>query len=119
MVLEKKRYIVFTTSGKDYINTKEIEKGIVKKANLELDDWEYSMSIPKMKVVEYYPALRIGIAKVLLSGVESIKRLFEQPVELDRSILFIKIVKISGIIKKAKKWIVEQNAKEKKRNRPF
>ncbi|KAI5189401.1 hypothetical protein NEMIN01_0464 [Nematocida minor] len=113
MVLEKKRYIVFTTNSSAVFTTQDVRKGIVNLANSELTDWEYALTVPKLKVVEYYPALRIGIAKVILSGVANIQKIFEKTVSVNESNLSVKVVRISGIIKKAKKWIAKTQSQAK------
>ncbi|EIJ88889.1 hypothetical protein NEPAR06_0589 [Nematocida parisii] len=110
MVREKFRYIVFTTHYNTAITPAIIHKGIHNSANSILSDWEYAMTMPKLKIAEYYPHLGIGIIKVFLSGVESIQKIFRQMIEVNDLIIRCEIIRTTGIIRKAKKWILKNKA---------
>ncbi|EHY66235.1 hypothetical protein NERG_00931 [Nematocida ausubeli] len=115
MVREKFRYIVFTTKYNKELVPADIYKGIANSANEILSDWDYAMTMPKLKIVEYYSHLGMGIVKVFLSGVESIHKIFSQVIEVNGLITQLHIVKVSGIIKKAKKWIINNQKTEERR----
>ncbi|KAH9386743.1 ribonuclease P/MRP protein subunit POP5 [Nematocida major] len=115
MVREKYRYIVFRIKGGKAISAADLEKAIQDSASSNLSDWDYAMTAPKMKVVEYYPVLEIGIVKVLLSGVSHMHEMLKSPLSI-RDVQFSATAeKTSGIIKKAKKWILKKNSLPKRR----
>lgn len=113
MVREKYRYVVFSAHTGKALSSYDIYKSIEKYASASMSDWEYAMTIPKLKVAEYYPTMRIGIVKVLLSGLPNIRKLLTSPLKIKEESVMFSVIKVSGIIKKAKQWIIETEKKKK------
>lgn len=115
MVREKYRYVVFrlecTTGRRGPVSQKDIENAVRDYANRLLDDWEYAYSIPKLRVVEFYPSISLGIIKVPLSGYSSLKKVLPLIRAVGVSGCRISHAKTSGIIKKAKQWMLHHTKK--------
>ncbi|KAI5181221.1 ribonuclease P/MRP protein subunit POP5 [Nematocida sp. AWRm80] len=115
MVREKYRYVVIrvTTTNKGPFNTNQLLKEIIETATNYLTDHQFSITIPKLIIADYWPYNRIVILKILRSGIPHISSLLEQIATVSNVSCTIKHIYTSGIIKKAKQWVI----RTEKRNR--
>jgi len=110
MVREKYRYIVCQIENvrePSIISEKSLYRALQSCADAVLTDWEYAAVFPKTKMAEYFPYNRLGIFKVPLIGKRAAIRALEEIREIDNFACSVRPIKTSGIIKKARKWIIE------------
>ncbi|OAG30168.1 ribonuclease P/MRP protein subunit POP5 [Nematocida displodere] len=113
MVREKFRYVVFRLECLDNeapvsrsVSEKELFFQLKDQAARVLGDWEYAESVPKMKLALFYPVTGIGVVKVPSSGKEAFYRVLQSISAVGGRQCKLSPLKASGIIKKAKRWIV-------------
>lgn len=111
MVRVKHRYVVLSLGAHSArelnITTEDIFLAVRSLSKSMLDDWEYADVVPGLRVAEYYPYTRVAIVKVASAGLAPLLRVIKHLTSIRDYPCTPEIVKVTGIIKKAKQWLVK------------
>lgn len=106
MVREKYRYIVLRIDPPIKISERDFHIAVESVARECLSDWEYACSIPRLRIVEYYPYNSFLIIKVQHCGKDAFYNVLQKITQVDGYTCSLSSLICTGAIRKAKTWIL-------------
>ncbi|KAI5190301.1 ribonuclease P/MRP protein subunit POP5 [Nematocida sp. AWRm77] len=112
MVRVKHRYILLSVctgnSQRLSASSEDLFQSVKALSNSMLGEWEYADIFPNFQVAEYYPYAKLAILRVPTPGVPSLLRVLKAVRSVKECPCTLEVEKVTGMIRKAKKWIVER-----------